>query len=113
MAGCRGFELPMAATGITSLVLCTSETSSNVNVSMHVNTGCAIGACCGHSDWTMRLQRYENNQWNTIGTRTGYVCSDDPSHRTFTNVLKKNKPMRVLVYLNFPNQTISSYQWVR
>jgi len=48
-------------------------------------------------DWTMELQRYEGGTWKTIGTRTGYVAYQDDSHRTFTNIAKKNAPMRVKI----------------
>ncbi|MBD1221515.1 hypothetical protein [Virgibacillus halodenitrificans] len=110
---CRGITYWTTDNGPSNGLLCTSDTTNDVKVSITVDTGCALGGCCAHSNWKMRLQRYENDRWNTIGTRTGYVCSDDPSHRTFTNVLRKNAPMRVLVYFESDGQTVSSKQWVR
>src|SRR5699024_2153660 len=72
----------------------------NVNVS--VNSACAAQGCWSrywtYGEWTMMLQRRGANGWNTIGTRTGYVSEDSPSHRTFTNV-KKQGAIRVVTMI--------------
>lgn len=46
-------------------------------------------------DWTMKLQRYVDGAWKTIGTREGYVVYGSDSHRTFTNIAKTGKKLRV------------------
>ena len=47
--------------------------------------------------WTMYLQRCTESRCETIGTRTGYVSPDSPSHRTFTNVAPGPDNMRIWV----------------
>lgn len=68
----------------------------NVNVSL--NSSCQHTLCYGdwtYGEWTMELQRRVDStippyyRWETIGSRTGYVSDDSPSHRTFTNVRKE------------------------
>lgn len=64
-------------------------------VDVSLNSACADQLC--YTDWTygaweMYLQRREYSPatgqyyWDTIGTRSGYVQDNSPSHRTFTNV---------------------------
>lgn len=52
--------------------------------------------------WDMYLQRSNGNPpatrvWNTVGSRSGYISADSPSHRTFTNVGQPGSLMRVMV----------------
>lgn len=43
--------------------------------------------------WRMELLR----DWNVIGTRTGYVAANSPSHRTFTGIGNHRTRLRVRV----------------
>lgn len=80
---------------------------TNVAVSMEIEqkfqpfyTGIAG---CQHN-WTMLLQRYNNDTWDwyTIGSRTGYVAENSPSHRTFTNIRKDvDQPLRLVVIMEY------------
>mgnify|MGYP001178157937 CR=1 FL=1 len=66
-------------------------------------------------DWQMQLQRQQSNKtWSTIGTRTGYLTFDSPSHRTFTSVKGTSYPLRLVVRFtdhDYPNQpgTVAYY----
>lgn len=73
----------------------TSEDSYYVNVSL-TNAPHPYGLR-QKWDWTMSLQRYTNGAWTTIGTKTGYVTSSSPSHRSFSNIAVKGAKMRVKV----------------
>ncbi|MFD2133755.1 hypothetical protein ACFSKI_21300 [Pseudogracilibacillus auburnensis] len=81
-----------------------TQTTNPAFPSVHVslNSSCHDPLCYGdwtYATWTMYLQRRVNGTWTTIGTRTGYVSSSSPSHRTFTNV-RKQGPMRVMTMIN-------------
>lgn len=72
------------------------------SVSVSLNSACQDPLCYGdwtYGEWTMYLQRRTGGTWQTIGSRTGYVSSSSPSHRTFTNV-KKEGPMRVFTIIS-------------
>lgn len=64
---------------------------------VHVSLTSACQAPLCYNDWTygewvMELQRFmspgagQPGAWGTIGVRDGYVSSNSPSNRTFTNV---------------------------
>lgn len=100
--------------------ICISNDKSNVKASIQQDaymTPCTHDYC--QLDWTMRLQRLVWNhdgskRWKTIGTRTGYVSSQSPSHRTFTNVKKMNAQLRLQVTFHNASGTkvfYSPYIW--
>lgn len=75
------------------------STGSNVAVSMVVaRANNWSNSWNWRHDWTMQLQRQNSKKlWDTIGTRTGYLTGNSPSHRTFTNVKKTSYPLRLVV----------------
>ncbi|MFJ7681215.1 hypothetical protein [Peribacillus butanolivorans] len=113
--GCNSFGLP-SGVGTMPASICTSEDSSDVNVTLKSGR---VGTWESLYYWSMSLQRYENGAWGTIGSRTGFVSTDSPSERTFTNVGKKDKSMRVKVNYYYDSgrtdfvKTVYSNKWTR
>lgn len=62
--------------------------------------------------WEMRLQRFNTwtREWNTIGTRTGYVATNSPSNRTFTDIRETLDPLRLVVEFTF-NEKYTTGDW--
>lgn len=80
-----------------------NETSIDVDLRLDFYNGSPWGGeqWGSHFDWTMYLQRYNplNQNWETIGTRTGYLTKFSPSDRTFTGIKRTGHPLRVKVKL--------------
>ena len=89
--------------------LCVSNDGSNVKVSLYDIKGVPTGGPGGwyKADWEMRLQEKVTHSdgtysWNTVGSRTGWVNDESPSHRTFTNVRStKYRTRHMRIYVNF------------
>lgn len=85
--------------GQSKVNCCVSDTSSTVTVSLNMLSGQYYVA----EDlvaWKMELQRYTGGKWKTIASRTGQTTNSSPTSRTFTNIKKQNKPMRVKMVYN-------------
>lgn len=70
------------------------------NIPVTIQAYC-VGHCTSfstHKNWKMYLERHNGSYWDVIGSRTGYVSSSSPSHRTFTNV-RRSGLMRVRTIL--------------
>lgn len=116
----------MLYTNFSYFLLPTHEQNSNdflthftlsVNENRGSNIPVSITAEGGPSEtrnrnlyWTMHLQRYSNRSWTTIGTRTGYTSETSRSDRTFTNVIRDNRPLRVAL-TDFSCQYWSNNSW--
>lgn len=100
---CVGKDVPMEV-GVTYNV-----SGQDVPVSMEMEQhfyppipgyGCVPEA---KHNWRMYLQRYDEDtwDWNTIGSRTGYVSELSPSHRTFTGIKRSNAYLRIVIIFEY------------
>lgn len=95
IAGIEGFDISI------------SEEGSVVNVSLNSNTSGPNGLSPAHYArhyWKMKLIR----EGKVIGTRTGYVSINSPSHRTFTNI--GNLGSHVWAEVTFTGSTDLNYE---
>ena len=94
---CTTKTLTHSTMGKCPASLCVSQTTSDVNVSLTVTD--SVMSFDAKFSWEMELQRYDGSKWNVVGHRTGSVSQDSPSHRTFSDVAKKNAQMKVVAYI--------------
>lgn len=104
-SGCKSFQYDAAEHDykyswfLHHFTLCVRESgSSDVKVSFVEDTRMP-GGIYWRWRWDMYLERYVNGSWTRIGSRSGWVNPESPSHRTFTNVARRNARMRVVVFL--------------
>jgi len=78
------------------------DRGSEIPVTIQCNESYTPGGGAFGIDWTMYLQRYEdqgygNYEWTTIDTREGYCHADSWSNRTFTNIAQRGN-MRIVLH---------------
>jgi hypothetical protein len=84
--GCSTFTLTTGLGSDIPTSLCMSKDSSNINASITPGTD-QYGFQLGTVYWKMELQKLNSYEsYVTFASRTGYVSTASPSHRTFTDV---------------------------
>lgn len=96
-----------ASDGSNKVIKDVSQDSSSVYVSLHAdqpNHRPATSGAAPNIPWTMYLERADSKglNWKVLGTRTGYVHTNSPSHREFTNVGYHKTLVRVRVVYKSP-----------